>query len=157
MVRWCQKSLESAWLNTARYYQRLHYNFHYWPYVSSTYQQLNCHVSDCSWFPVLQRIIFRQKLQPLSCFAFLEFVAQFFLLCCIKASLSSFNKHSLSVSSSSRYSRYSICLPYAFVTRSFPRAKRLGHGFDNRTPSSVKVEDRKSYTSSPALGLRGLF
>jgi hypothetical protein len=35
--------------------------------------------------------------------------------------------------------------------------KQLGCGFDHLSPSSAEVKERASYTSTPPLGLHGLF
>jgi hypothetical protein len=46
---------------------------------------------------------------------------------------------------------------YTMGTGSFPGVKRLGHGVDHPPSSSAKVKEKCSYTSTPPLGLHGLF
>ena len=46
---------------------------------------------------------------------------------------------------------------YTMGTRSFPGVKRTGRGVDHPPPSSAEVTERAELTSTPPMGLRGLF
>jgi hypothetical protein len=50
-------------------------------------------------------------------------------------------------------------LPIHWVPGFFPRVKRPGRGVDHPPPSSAEVKKKKEkrYTSTPPLGIRGLF
>jgi hypothetical protein len=46
--------------------------------------------------------------------------------------------------------------PYTMGTGSFPRVKWPGRDIDHPPPLAPRLRKEKSYTSTPALGLRGL-
>jgi len=46
---------------------------------------------------------------------------------------------------------------YTIGTGSFPGEKRLGRGVDHLPHLALRLKKEQSYTSTPILGLRGLF